>query len=205
MTSETFQFDPLVDAVLDRDIDRAVSILSDFLQYCGSAARPRKFLDLIVGIDEEWPELFWVALHRAWPSFDAIPHSDFAEMFQHLRRDWCLEYMAAADRAFYGNLPDRFTAYPGQCASKPLGLSWTLDRRVAYDFARGHRGILNKHPVVVAARIRKTQIAGAYVDRCEAEVVTFKPPRPCYFWSYVWSTTRSPTEPPLTFLVEGAR
>jgi hypothetical protein len=82
--------------------------------------------------------------------------------------------MSPTDREAYDGLPSRFTVHRGQDASAAVGLSWTLRRSVAEDFARGHRGIRNEQPVVITRRIRKSTIAFFSDDREEKEVVLFK-------------------------------
>jgi hypothetical protein len=138
-----------------------------------STRRPHELLDYCADVD---PAVAWRAIHEWWTACDAIPHDGFADLFTRHRRGWRPDYLGEEDRAFYDSLPDRLTVYRGQCASKPIGLSWTRDKATALEFARGHRGIRNERPVVYAARIRKTQIAGAYTARKEAEVVTFSTP-----------------------------
>jgi hypothetical protein len=78
--------------------------------------------------------------------------------------------------AIYNGLPDQLTVYRGQDKSKPPGLSWTIDRKTAGNFARGHRGIYNSNPVILKTTIAKSEIAFVTFDREESEVILFEPP-----------------------------
>lgn len=84
--------------------------------------------------------------------------------------------MAVVDRAMYDALPEtNIRVYRGQDRDAQRGLSWTLDVSIARRFAHGHRGIKNRHPIVLTASIAKADIAFAVADRREPEVVLFAP------------------------------
>lgn len=124
----------------------------------GSAERPWKVL--------EWAEnatgrAFWAVILREWTGFDRIPHPEFAAKFARF-----------ADHAPpKTKLPDRMTVYRGQSASAPKGLSWTLDRKVAEGFARGHRNIRVPDPVVLEMEVTPDLVAFYTNARKEREVV----------------------------------
>jgi hypothetical protein len=67
--------------------------------------------------------------------------------------------------------------FRGQDSGVRIGLSWTTDRDVAANFARGHRGLFNPDPVVLTTTIAKSSIAFAVPERNEAEVVLFTAPQ----------------------------
>ena len=75
------------------------------------------------------------------------------------------------------DVPERLTIYRGQNTRKPDGLSWTLDQKVAEEFARGHRGIFNPTPVVLKLDVTREQVAFVCHDREESEVVLRSIPR----------------------------
>jgi hypothetical protein len=70
---------------------------------------------------------------------------------------------------------DTILVHRGQCATAPVGLSWTLDPQVAASFSLGHRGILHAHPAGLHGHVRKRDIAGYFDDREESEVLVFHP------------------------------
>jgi hypothetical protein len=69
-----------------------------------------------------------------------------------IREDWSADYLSEADRKFHDTLRAHFTVYRAQDAAAPAGLSWTLDHEVGAGFARGHRGMYNERPVIIAAK-----------------------------------------------------
>jgi hypothetical protein len=162
--------------------DDVIRAALDYLLTFESATRPRKVIELLtddtLGLSDETR---WRLIHSEWNAFDAIPHRDFAILFNRYRSAWRADYLNAADfleednRKFYDTLPDRFVVYRGQSALHVAGLSWTLDHKVAAGFARGHRCFWNKYPVVISATISKKNVAGAYVGREESEIVIFTP------------------------------
>lgn len=117
--------------------------------------------------------IFWPALHSAWSGFDLIPHRQFARVFKDYKDSWSENHLAPEDASTYKALPDNITVFRGQDATAKVGLSWTLDRKVAEEFARGHRGIFNRNPVVIEAVVSKADIAGVYGERGESEIVLF--------------------------------
>jgi hypothetical protein len=119
----------------------------------------------------------WRAIHSHWDGFDLVPHREFATLFSRLRGSWRPEFWGAPDRKLYESLPERFIIYRGHSAAARIGLSWTLDRDTAAQFARGHRGLRNKHPSIVIAEVSKRNVAGAYNGREEREIVLFSPSR----------------------------
>lgn len=119
-------------------------------------------------------DTFWQLLFREWPSFDAIPHLEYADLMQRLRRVRPVELMPSEMRSFYEALPDKVAVYRGGDGWDVMGgLSWTLDYEVAETFARGHRGMFNPHPVVISGVVAKDDIAFATNERGEKEVVVF--------------------------------
>lgn len=112
------------------------------------------------GLTDDDGALFWEVVTRAWSGFDAIPHEDFADLFKRF-----------VDTSPSNELPANLTVYRGQDADAPKGLSWTLDRKVAATFARGHRNIRNPSPTIIEMEIEPEHIAFVCKDRDEAEVV----------------------------------
>lgn len=116
----------------------------------------------------------WIAAR--WSGFDLIPQSQFEKVFRFYKLGWSPDCMSAASRTVYDALPSVFTAYRGQDHSARAGLSWTLERSVAADFARGHRGLHNPSPVILCRTFRKSSVAMVLMGRNEHEVVLFRRP-----------------------------
>jgi hypothetical protein len=128
---------------------------------------------------------FWRWLPMHWSGFDAIPHDFYEAWFREYRNDWTPDRMSSvpedpdqlSPRAAYDALPDHgISIYRGQGLDHEPGLSWTLNRKVAEGFARGHRGFGPRNPGVLEAEIEKADIAFMATDRGEDEVVLFEPP-----------------------------
>ncbi|HEY8124556.1 MAG TPA: hypothetical protein VIF88_03940 [Methylocystis sp.] len=151
------------------DRERALDLLDKHLIFYESEHRPHFFLYLISIADGPF---FWRAIARHWTGFDRIPHRSFARFFKRHRATWSPEFLLPQDRAAYAILPEKPQVFRGQ-SNGPVGLSWTTNRATAEDFARGHRGIRVKEPVVVSATIRKADIAIVQTERKEDEVVIF--------------------------------
>jgi len=147
------------------------------LRFSESQQRPH---DLLLFLPHVHPNPFsldawkWIAVE--WPGFDRIPHARYQRVFRYRKLGWSPDCMCPESRAVYDALPNTFTAYRGQDAASPIGLSWTLERDVAAGFARGHRGLNNPNPVILRRKFRKISVAMILVDRQEHEVVLFKPP-----------------------------
>jgi hypothetical protein len=126
----------------------------------GSAARPSAVLNWAEANDDG--SAFWKVVQSAWESFDRIPHESFALFF---------ERFAESAPSSPSDLPERMTVYRGQSGDDLKGLSWSLSRQVAENFARGHRGIPVANPVVLELGITRDQVAFVCNDREEDEVV----------------------------------
>ncbi|WP_144259500.1 hypothetical protein [Methylocystis sp. ATCC 49242] len=155
--------------------ERVRDVFAAYLFTFGSAQRPHEFLAVCSEFDSR-PRFVWEHFHYFWNSFDAIPHYKFAKLLRSIRSDWRADHIDdLKDRDFYDELPEEIIAFRGQDRCAPLGLSWTVDKEVAETFAQGHRGIRNKSPIIIAAHIKKKNVAGAYVSRFETELVLFDP------------------------------
>jgi len=108
---------------------------------------------------------FWAILKEEWSGLDLIPHAEFEAQFSRF-----------ADTApgLENMTPARL--YRGQDSGAPIGLSWTASVSVAESFARGHRGIANKDPVILETIADPKQIAFECSDRDENEYVLLSRP-----------------------------
>ena len=146
----------------------------------GSDARPEALLRLHSEIfprkNKKAGQAFWRWVACEWEGFDAIPHELYEDCFLFWAKYWSPNCMNPEDLDAFKSLPNEFTLYRGADEFAPLGLSWTLDRRVAESFSRGHRGSLNQNPVVLEANVTRNAVAFLQTSRQEAEVVLFSLP-----------------------------
>ncbi len=116
-------------------------------------------------------------VEQEWSGFDAIDHYTYSGLFNRFRPYW-----RAPKSVFYKSLPKRFVIYRGANINEEYddcpGLSWTLSRKVARGFARGHRGLWNDEPIIFSAIIDRCDVALALDNRQESELVMFEPPSP---------------------------
>lgn len=129
-------------------------------------------LDLILRSGGHDGNAFWPVFLEAWPKCDDTweCRHDILEAMD-FYRGFFLSYATDAERAFYDRLPNWITIYRGCSRDRVFGLSWTLDRKVAERFARGHRGIMVPDPVIAEAKVRTREILAVFTDRKEAEVL----------------------------------
>jgi hypothetical protein len=82
-----------------------------------------------------------------------------------------LPFFSQSQRQFFETLPPRVRVFRDCSAPRVRGISWTADHAVAEEFARGHRGIPVREPVVASALIPKDHIFFVTDERQEKEVV----------------------------------
>lgn len=88
------------------------------------------------------------------------------------------DYLSTKDYEYWQSLPDEVEVYRG-CdiqeldeAGFPLGISWTLDYKVAEFFAYRYK---NEEGCIVKATVSKDDIICYKNSRCEAEVIITDP------------------------------
>lgn len=143
------------------------------MSYADSYSRLSKLLNLAHVMDEgDWLKI----LGENWSTCDNIgfhySNGDF-ENVTHLWKDGpILEMMTEDEQKAFSELPDEVIVYRGCTEINKWGLSWSLDRVIAETFPflnRYHHG--GNRPLLVKARIKKTQITALKLDRNEAEVL----------------------------------
>jgi hypothetical protein len=129
----------------------------------------QRIAELVPLIENEAPEIFWKLFIDTWPMCDAAWEWQRKLVPIFRRVGPCpLEYVLY----FWMDLPDQLTLYRGASRSRIHGaISWTIDRKVAEKFARGHRGIPVPDPVIATASINKAAIFAATNERGESEVL----------------------------------
>jgi hypothetical protein len=167
----------LRNAVSARRWSRILPLAADYLGMVSSSERPHVFLNIVLRrlVGEVPAATQWRLFHQEWPAFDAVPHGAIGFWMECIRDAWDARLMHSINKDAYDSLDKTMTVYRGQCATAPLGLSWTLDMQVAEGFACGHRNTLNARPSLLRGEVRKRDIAGVFQDREEREVVVFDP------------------------------
>ena len=92
------------------------------------------------------------------------------------RRGTVREMMTDEELEAYAALPDVVTIYRGCYKANKWGLSWSLSRQVAEEFPtllRYRRD--GEQPLLVTAKIMKTDVVAVKMDRGEQEVIAWRP------------------------------
>lgn len=125
------------------------------------------------------PEVVWPVFHAIWNACDATweCHDELIEFLELME---CLndgegmrpiDHLSPADKAAFAALPKHVRIYRGCSISCVYGFSWTTDRIIAEEFARGHRGISVPDPVIASLRIPKNRAFSFYTSRKENEIL----------------------------------
>lgn len=175
------------DHVRERDLEPPFELktpenVTSWLSRIGSFGRPHRWTLLFSrGLLSD--ELIFAALQEHWTTLDLLrPYrEDFLTMFERVVPAYGI---VTDDSAKLTSLmATRKTAmiYRGTCLAEyhewcetdetSVGLSWTMDRKVAQRFQndRAHAG--SENPLILKARIRLTDALGFYFEREESEVV----------------------------------
>jgi len=117
--------------------------------------------------------VFWPVFHRAWPRCHATWEAhEWLEttLLRHNARRTGTNFLADNNKAWFDTLPETIEVFRGCSRQRVRGVSWTTDPTVAEGFAKD-QGIEVLTPVVVAARIPKSAVMGAYTVREEDELL----------------------------------
>ena len=127
------------------------------------------FIQLLDGATNH--EEFWRIFQTGWSALDATwqYRTELKRLLD--RRPSACNYFDKSDKASYDRLPELVTVYRGCSFPKIRALSWTTDRSIAEDFARGHRRIAVPLAVVAQATIPKEAVYTVATGRSESEVV----------------------------------
>lgn len=143
---------------------------------CGPGVNSANRLSALLALTaSEGPDVFWDVFHKLWSNCDNTwsLQDDVLDALEWFGQDG--DYMTDEQQAYLSGLnADRYsrvTVYRGCSRARIHGLSWTTNPKVAQEFARGHRGITLPDPVVVKAKIRKSSIITAILDREEDEII----------------------------------
>lgn len=124
-------------------------------------------------------EYFWREVAEWWSMMDAIEHENMEMFFEQFAEEWSLKCMSDANQRAWKRLPHkkRITIYRGQDLSLPVGLAWTTNRKKAEWFANaGMRGYRRNSPVILTAKLWKSEVALCLNERGESEIIPFAIP-----------------------------
>jgi hypothetical protein len=114
-------------------------------------------------------EIFWPVFSYHWS------HCDDTWWCQDLLilalRNHAPAILSEDEQKVFDALPERVRVYRGCSRERIKGASWTTDRSVAVNFARGHRFIPVPDPVIATAMIAKADIFMTNSQRGEDEVL----------------------------------
>ena len=123
-----------------------------------SEQRLARFLETAsVLLNDEW----WSAFAQVWPVCDDTWHL----------RDHVLDEMRARRQVHYRRKSLVVRCYRGCSFERAHGIAWTTDRKVAEEYARGHRQIRVPEPIIVQADIREHNIFVRSDERDESELI----------------------------------
>ena len=143
----------------------------EILSYCDSFTRLPTILDLAFEMPfQEWLRL----LGEEWTGCDNISHhiDSLSEHFSFCEYP-IRELMDADEQRVYNNLPDVLTIYRGCYANNKRGICWSMDRDVAEKFPFHLRYRQPGQPLLVKARVRKSDIIAVKLGRNEAEIIAY--------------------------------
>jgi hypothetical protein len=174
-------------------IDLATDKLEDFFMLFRNGQRTTLFHTIFE--EGDYPASFWPCFHLLWGDFEGIQHKRAAKLLKKYRGSWTADSLPRTDpykpdqsiRAVYDNLPEEITIFRGNAKGEPLGLSWTLERRIAEFFARRIGLFAQTMPTIVKATVSKRDVArGCYalcissaarLSMMQAKATTWKPAR----------------------------
>lgn len=114
---------------------------------------------------------FWRIFNFGWPCCDDIWRHRAKFRSRLKARGAAARFLERENLAFYHSLPPSVEIHRGCSIERVRGLSWTTDRSVASDFARGHRGIRVPNALVATTIIPEDQIFTVITDRGESGVI----------------------------------
>ncbi|WP_409188491.1 hypothetical protein [Bradyrhizobium sp. RDM4] len=143
---------------------------------CGPGVNSTNRLSAILALTAfEEPKVFWQVFHENWSGCDNtwVLQDEILDALEWFGLDGV--DMTDEQLAFLSGLAtdrySRITVYRGCSRERIRGLSWTTNAKIAQEFARGHRGIGVPDPVVVKAKVRKSNVITVISNREEEEVI----------------------------------
>lgn len=140
------------------------------LAFYGSHERAEPLLNVLEGLPID---LFWTVFNQNWQTCDATLGfgAKFAAMLVERNKEGrFIKHCSPEVVAWYNQLSDPVRVYRGASILALRGPSWTTDRQVAYEFARGHRGLAVYMPMVATGQISKRSVLAAFLHEHELVV-----------------------------------
>jgi hypothetical protein len=128
----------------------------------GTASRIKHLIEVLENASSD---LFWPVFLNTWPNCGGTwPYQPkLLEMLRHhAAQESAINYMHPGATAFFHALPPMVTAFRGCGRGHVLGLSWSMDQKIAKQFA---------DPVLATARIRRSAVLAVCVGRLEFEII----------------------------------
>ena len=165
----------------DIDTDFEVAIIEYCEWFESGPDNRKKQLPRLLPIYGKLPgELFWRAFGCTWAwCYDTWPYR--RPLLALLKR----HHHCSPARDHDGEEP--ITIYRGCSSQRVRGVSWTTNRDIGEQFARGHMGFKVPNPVVATARIKRKDVFDYDNGQDEDEVVV-NPARLC---GLVWEARRT--------------
>ena len=148
---------------------RARAIIDQCYQEADSTGRLGLALDLLA--HETSGAVFWTVVCELWCSSDNTWNHQEQLCFAMVLHARTRQRYIPAEKQPSPEWPKFVKVWRGCSRDRVLSVAWTLDRTVAEEFARGHRGIAVPNPVLASAEIHKTAIYFVENEREEQEVV----------------------------------
>jgi hypothetical protein len=131
-----------------------------------------RLMTMLATMGREGPpprEIFWPVFCDCWSRCDDTWY--LQPYLIPALRNHAPAILSEDEQKIFDALPDRVRVYRGCSRERINGASWTTDRSVAENFARGHRMIPVPDPVVATGIIAKVDIFMTHSRRNEDEVL----------------------------------
>ncbi|MGB0609256.1 MAG: hypothetical protein ACPGNR_12680 [Paracoccaceae bacterium] len=149
--------------------------LNDDFHISGIGCESKDIADIMYWLTRNDDYDFMQLVQKNWSGCDNF--HDLTEYFREKFEEYYVKggdiknAICVNDRNWWDALPNRFFVYRGCEADRIEGLSWSIDRKVAEIFAKGHRGLKLQNPVIARAKINKSDVWFATNEREEQEIV----------------------------------
>jgi hypothetical protein len=150
--------------------EAAIEAITSRCHFCNSHERlMTMFMAMARGEDPPPREIFWPVFCFHWS------HCDDTWYLQHYLilalRNHAPAILSDDEQKSFDALPDPVRVYRGCSRERIKGVSWTTERSMAENFARGHRHIPVPDPVIATGMIAKSAIFMTNKQRGEDEVL----------------------------------
>ncbi len=146
-------------------------------------ANTYSLLPILIEAQNDFPKsTILKLLGENWSTIDnfGIYHKELRRLFKGRKgmQPWLMT-SSHIELVAWHKLAKNITVFRGCYSFNKTGFSWTLNRKVAVDFAIKHHRYTQKNmtPLLLTAQISKFDIAGLVLDRNEDEVVIISKPK----------------------------